>query len=184
MRWSPGGAPRGGLPWGALLGGVPWRARAWEALPWGGPPWASVPWGTSAVRPITPAQGAGVADELCSWLVGRWLRAWQSGVGVPTGTSVSPALSNAYFGASVDPWIVSELRRGRIAAAVRYADDFALLVPGDGVQALAGIEQVLAGVGLRLNHSKTRMHRADGPWPATVLGVDLAPSGGRLRGCV
>lgn len=163
VAWAWPAAPSRGasLPW---QGALPWRC----AVPWEAP----MPWSA-------PTRHTG-ADALCAWLIETWLRAWQRGVGVPTGTSMSPALSNAYFGATVDGWIESELRRGRLCAAVRYADDFALVARGDGREALTGIEGALAAARLRLNPSKTRLHGVEGPWPATILGVEVAPRAGRL----
>lgn len=151
---------------------------------------------------LRSAMAACWPDPFARQVVDRVLAAWQPGVGVPTGASVSPSLSNAYLHVGVDAWIAgsgilaapaaSPVRwadaaaqllglgwtgAGRFVSAVRYADDFALLVRGDGREALAGLGRALAASGLTLHPDKSRIHILDRPdhWPARVLGIDLAP---------
>ncbi len=66
-------------------------------------------------------------------------------------------------------------------AAIRYADDFALVASGDGRWVLPELERALAAIRMRLNPDKTRLHdpRRPAEWPATVLGLPVRPQ--RLR---
>ena len=122
-------------------------------------------------------------DALGRRLVGqvrRWLDAWGQGVGVPTGVSVSPMLSNAYFATGVDRWMAARLSSGFLSAGVRYADDFAF-VTEQPHEALADLSAALSGCGLALNDKKTTIVGLAGPWPVRLLGVPVRESGGRLR---
>ena len=64
-----------------------------------------------------------------------------------------------------------------LRAAVRYADDFALLCADNGRSTLVGLERALGECGLALAPPKTSLHRRSCPedWPAWVLGIPLAP---------
>jgi hypothetical protein len=117
--------------------------------------------------------GAGLGHRL----VERGLGAWSPGQGVPTGVAWSPALSNAYLALGVDRALADALRSGRLAAAIRYADDFALVAPGNGRDALRLLRRSVGSARLRLHPGKTRVHRFDRPedWPARLLGVDFTP---------
>lgn len=164
-------------------------------------------------------------DPLALALVERMLASWQAGVGVPTGVSISPVLSNAYFHVGLDGWLAAgptgapqgSVRAGRWAdvgrglvvreafgglfggalggprgrapprsapftAAMRYADDFALLGPGDGRATLAALESAVGRCALSLHPDKTCVHRVErrSDWPVTVLGYELVPR--RVRG--
>lgn len=114
---------------------------------------------------------------LSAWLVERWLQAWSPGVGVPTGVSVAPALADLVMGNRVDPCLVALRGARRLWAAVRWADDLALLVRGDAQGVLGEIAEAVRATGLELHPDKTRIHRwgCAGDWPARVLGVDLRP---------
>lgn len=157
----------------------------------------------SAVRRCWP-------DPLAAEVVDRVLGAWQTGLGVPTGASISPVLSNAYLHVGLDQWIAGGhaqapvgLETGqwadvaasllgllsgpgraarRFVAAARYADDFALLCDGDGRAALAELARAVGACGLTLHPEKQSVHRLEYPkdWPARVLGYDLTPR--RVRG--
>ena len=113
-------------------------------------------------------------------LLRQWLAAWSPGRGLPMGISVSPMVSNAYLAATVDPWIIAEKANGRLLAAVRYADDFAL-VTREPQATLEGLRATLSDAKLVLNETKTRVITPAGPWPEPVLGVALDYAGGALR---
>lgn len=114
-------------------------------------------------------------DPLAAWLLRRWLEVWSPRRGVPTGVAASPMWANAYMARRVDPCLARLLAQGRAAAAVRYADDFAVLAEDVGV--LREVEAAVRASRLRLNPRKTKVHRLDDPadWPARVLGVELVP---------
>lgn len=85
-------------------------------------------------------------------------------------------------------WGAPPKQRGeRVLRVVRYADDFAMLIEGDGRESLAALERVLAEGRLRLNPTKTGIFRVGGVegWPVVVLGipVDARRDGTGFRLC-
>ena len=142
-------------------------------------------WLTRAIRLAwgpEPASGQAEVDLRLrlAGLAERWVTSWGQ-VGVPTGTSISPMLSNAYFASGVDRWLDGALASGRLAAGVRYADDFGL-VTTDPVGVLGELRASCAACGLQLNDTKTLVIPAaelarDG---VSVLGVPLTLVGERL----
>ena len=87
-------------------------------------------------------------------LVWTWLtHAAPEGRGVAQGSPISPLLANLYLDR------LDEALHGRDMRLVRFADDFVVLCRGeqDAQAVLKRVEQVLAGLGLRLNREKTRI---------------------------
>ncbi len=125
-----------------------------------------------------------VGEGIPLTLLRTWLAAWTPGVGVPTGISISPMLSNLYLAGTMDRSIVGLLASGTAAAAIRYADDFALLVD-DGAAVVDRLARSAASAGLELHPGKTRIHdlACTADWPAVVLGVALrsVPAGRGFR---
>lgn len=141
------------------------------------------------VRPTTPGDlwpattQAPVEDDVRMWLVRRWLATWRpAGRGVPPGASLSADLANLALTHLVDPWLERLLATRRARAVTRYADDISLVTRGDPRPLLGDLRALLARHGLALQPAKTRITPAQGPWPATVLGIPVARTlDGRLH---
>lgn len=90
-------------------------------------------------------------------LVAAWLQVGETtpGRGVAQGSVISPLLSNIYL----HPFDVAMIEAG--VALVRYADDFVALCDSrqEARDTLDYVSQVLAELGLALNHDKTRIVR-------------------------
>jgi group II intron reverse transcriptase/maturase len=94
---------------------------------------------------------AGVMDD------GQYFKADE--LGTPQGSVISPLLANIYLHSFDKMFQLSGIR----GTLVRYADDFVILVQGNGKAVLARIRQMLERLGLRLHPDKTRIvHAKDG----------------------
>ena len=132
-------------------------------------------WGTDTLAPVELRQRlTGLAE--------RWVTHWNC-QGVPTGTSISPMLSNAYFATGIDRWLADALASGGVLSGIRYADDFALVTDDpDGV--LRELRAACSACGVELNEAKTQVRSAAelAREPEIVLGVPLRLVGMRLVG--
>lgn len=119
-----------------------------------------------------------VSDRKVLKLLRSWLRAgvFEGGVvsgadaGTPQGSPVSPLLANVALHLLDEEWAA---RGRRLGTLVRYADDLVILCPTrDRAEvARAGVESVLARLGLRLHPDKTRIvHLARGAGGFDFLG--------------
>jgi group II intron reverse transcriptase/maturase len=94
---------------------------------------------------------AGVMDD------GQYFKADE--FGTPQGSVISPLLANIYLHSFDKMFQLSGIR----GTLVRYADDFVILLQGDGKAVLARIRRILERLGLRLHPDKTRIvHAKDG----------------------
>jgi group II intron reverse transcriptase/maturase len=91
---------------------------------------------------------AGVMEE------GAYIEA--NGLGTPQGGVISPLLSNIYLHSFDKMFQRSEIP----GTLVRYADDFVILLWGDGKGALKKVEQMLGRLSLQLHKDKTRVVHA------------------------
>jgi group II intron reverse transcriptase/maturase len=91
---------------------------------------------------------AGVMEE------GEYIEA--DGLGTPQGGVISPLLSNIYLH-SFDKMFQQS---GIPGTLVRYADDFVILLWGDGRRVLEKVQQMLGRLGLQLHKDKTRIVHA------------------------
>lgn len=111
---------------------------------------------------------AGVMDH------GRYLAAGE--VGTPQGSVISPLLANCYLHAFDKMFQLSGIR----GTLVRYADDFVILLRGNGKAVLDWVKLKLARLGLTLHPEKTRIvHAKDG---FDFLGVHFRLRPVRKRG--
>ena len=92
--------------------------------------------------------GAGVMEE------GAYIET--NGLGTPQGGVISPLLSNIYLHSFDKMFQLS----GIPGTLVRYADDFVILLWGDGKGVVKKVEQMLDRLGLRLHKDKTRVVHA------------------------
>ena len=102
-------------------------------------------------------------------LILLWLGHYaRGGCGLPQGSPLSPVLANLYL-APFDA--AMETKKVKL---VRYADDFLLLTrkKKEAVAARKKAEQVLAGLGLRLNRQKSRLVRLEDGLDFLGLKVD------------
>ena len=94
---------------------------------------------------------AGVMDN------GQYFQADE--VGTPQGSVISPLLANIYLHSFDKMFQLSGIR----GTLVRYADDFVILLQGNGKAVLARIRRMLERLGLRVHPDKTRIvHAKDG----------------------
>ena len=94
---------------------------------------------------------AGVMDN------GQYFQADE--VGTPQGSVISPLLANIYLHSFDKMFQLSGIR----GTLVRYADDFDILLQGNGKAVLARIRRMLERLGLRVHPDKTRIvHAKDG----------------------
>jgi group II intron reverse transcriptase/maturase len=107
-----------------------------------------------------------ISDPRLLKLLRAWLRAGvldhgeyiaTNEVGTPQGGVISPLLSNVYLHAFDQMFRLS----GIAGTLVRYADDFVILLRGNGQQVLERVRQMMARLGLELHPDKTRVVRAD-----------------------
>jgi len=91
---------------------------------------------------------AGVMDD------GRYFTA--DDIGTPQGSVISPLLANCYLHAFDKMFQVSGIR----GTLVRYADDFVILLRGNGKRVLEWVTGKLARLGLTLHPDKTRIVHA------------------------
>lgn len=103
-----------------------------------------------------------ISDKRILRLIRAWLKAGvmergvyeESGeVGTPQGGVISPLLSNIYLHAFDKMFQLSGIR-GKL---IRYADDFVVLVRGDGQRIKRLISEMLARLGLKMHPEKTRV---------------------------
>jgi group II intron reverse transcriptase/maturase len=103
-----------------------------------------------------------ISDERVIRLIKGWLRAgvMEDGayfgaddVGTPQGGVISPLLCNVYLHSFDKMFAVSGIR-GKL---VRYADDFVVLLKGNGRRALQTIRRMLQRLGLEVHPDKTRI---------------------------
>jgi RNA-directed DNA polymerase len=106
--------------------------------------------------------GARVSDRRVLKLVGQWLDAGvmvdgsleRTVAGTPQGGVISPLLANIYLHV-----LDAELSARGVGELVRYADDGVVLCRGaaQASAALAAVDEILTGLGLRLHPDKTRV---------------------------
>ena len=106
-----------------------------------------------------------IADARVVRLIRMWLEAGvmeegkyieTSGLGTPQGGVISPLLSNIYLHAFDKMFQMS----GIAGTLVRYADDFVILLWGNGKQVKKQVEQMLGRLGLKLHSDKTCVVKA------------------------
>jgi len=80
--------------------------------------------------------------------------------GTPQGGVVSPLLANLYMNRFLKYWRITE--RGKVfrAQVVNYADDFVVLTCRQAAEARDWTRKVMAGLGLTLNETKTKLREA------------------------
>jgi RNA-directed DNA polymerase len=111
---------------------------------------------------------AGVMDDGRYYAVGE--------VGTPQGSVISPLLANIYLHAFDTMFHLSGIR----GTLVRYADDFVILLRGNGNSVVKWAKQRLARLGLMLHPEKTRIvHAKEG---FDFLGVHFRLRPVRKRG--
>ena len=114
-------------------------------------------------------------DKLMGVVAGRisdrhmlnWIKQWLSAAvvrqtrkpkrGTPQGGVISPLLANIYLNL-FDRKFRSYCRSTGLAAElVRYADDFVILMRGGAKRTREKVQEMMEGLGLRLNEAKTRV---------------------------
>lgn len=117
-----------------------------------------------------------VADRKVLWLIRAWLKApvhethdkgktvitggKKTKEGTPQGGVISPLLANIYFRRFLKAWEELGLERKFQSRIVNYADDFVILTRGRAQQAINAARQLLRGMKLTLNETKTRICQA------------------------
>lgn len=112
-----------------------------------------------------------VSDKAVLGLVRMWLKAGvmvgggvqASEDGTPQGGVISPLLANIYLHQLDVEWIRRGLARrdGADAKLVRFADDFVVLSSKSVRGLVPMVQEILDGLGLRLNLEKSRVVRAE-----------------------
>jgi RNA-directed DNA polymerase len=80
--------------------------------------------------------------------------------GTPQGGVASPLLANIYMNRYLKGWRQWKMGEKLTAKVVNYADDFVILTRGTAQRALEWTRKVMAGIGLQLNESKTKLRDA------------------------
>jgi len=113
--------------------------------------------------------GKRIGDGVLLRLIGKWLNAGilegldlsHPDEGTPQGGVISPLLANIYLHEVLDEWFVRDVRPKLegAAAAVRYADDVAVLFErkGDAERFLKALPKRFGKYGLTLHPDKTRL---------------------------
>jgi RNA-directed DNA polymerase len=114
-----------------------------------------------------------IADSKILWLICHWLKVpvhetkengkvvigggKKTKEGTPQGGVISPLLANIYFRRFLVAWKQRGLDRKYQSKIVNYADDFVILTRKHAQEAHAEARQILTGIGLTLNETKTRI---------------------------
>src|SRR3954454_21698827 len=80
--------------------------------------------------------------------------------GTPQGGVASPMLANLYMNRFLKYWRITGRRAAFQARVVNYADDFVILSRGHAAEALEWTRNVMTGIGLTLNETKTKIREA------------------------
>jgi group II intron reverse transcriptase/maturase len=106
---------------------------------------------------------AGIMDD------GQYIES--DGVGTPQGGVLSPLLSNIYLHSFDKMFHLS----GIPGKLVRFADDFVILLHGNGKRVLEKVRQMLGRLGLELHPEKTQIVRAENGFDFLGVHFRLAP---------